>query len=309
MENDKQFIPQIQDISPEARNYIETTEHDFDNLESIRLNEDGAVLIKLKSQEKEIIYKSPKELFLSGEVEALNSERKIDIIQEFPGFGAPLVLSGKSYSMKCSEINSSEKLRKFLTKDFDVGYLIASSSVNSGALDIFALAEGKYKYLEPKTLFLIDSILQTIKDENISDKARMFHFYFYIRHGSLKEEHIEYFKQIGKEKPEFMLKIIDLAIRKCLTSGHDWSFEVFRILESQPDLYNQLDQIHKDYSLPYLFERDAYLRWLHEEKGFKDQTKEEMKKMFSDSKISLDKVRQTLKTLGSSREYCAGFFN
>ena len=106
-----------------------------------------------------------------------------------------------------------------------------------------------------------------------------------------------------------MDKFIDFSVRRCLTSSHEWSLSLFQLVKAFPAFYERLSQAHKDFSLPYLFERDYYGRWATEKgEDRKQKYKTQYSEVFSESHMNIKKIRQTLTDLENDRDYCPGFF-
>jgi hypothetical protein len=287
--------------------YLKDAEKAFAQIELVSLAEDGAVRIKL-NDEQEIIYKSPKELFMGADYA---DEKLREITDEFKretfrGVHAPFVFS---WRFKYTDFDSLENI-EILKKDLEIGYIIASQGVNPEMLDIFAGKEDKNDQDEDDIFFERDGVFKTIVDRNISDNVRIINFYeTTIRGGNINGKQIDYFLKIQKENPEFMDKFIDFSVRRCLTSSHEWSLSLFQLVKAFPAFYERLSQAHKDFSLPYLFERDYYGRWATEKgEDRKQKYKTQYSEVFSESHMNIKKIRQTLTDLENDRDYCPGFF-
>jgi len=289
--------------------YKEKVENAFSNLDSIELTEDRAVEIKLKDEEGPTIYKSPKEMLATGSLEAYPD----NLVDKFPGVKAPFVFShfcdDKRHSHKFNDVITPDSLDD-VRKDVRIANITAAQAVHPLLLDAFAgLGRGEGTPIQR------DKIFKGIPDEEIADGIRKIAlFQDPIVHSTSRshlsyrfgEEEIAYFEKLLKEDPEFMNEFTDFAVRGCLTSSDKWGFGLFELLRLFPALRKNLAQDHTLYSLPVIFERDCGFRV--SQTNDKENMAREYRQVFEDIGLDLKKVQETLKELGSDRQYCPEIF-
>jgi hypothetical protein len=284
--------------------YAEDAIAEFKKVESIVPTEEGAVSIKLEGQE-EILYKSPRELFLGGDKagrELYENTRKLK--ENFRVLNAPFVFGWK---FKFSDFETPESVA-VLKKDLDIACAVASNPVAKNYLDKFAGLESAW---DEDKFIVRDEIFQGFPSKDVSDNLRALNFYqgIHIKFDKIGQETLDYIAKLQKENPTLMNQFVDFSLRTCLTSTHEFGFGVFQILEEIPGLAGDLSLINRDFSLPYIFERDYYGRCADEEdEAEKDRMRKEYSRIFNALGLNADNVQQKLKDLGSERKYCAGFF-
>ncbi|MCX6724387.1 MAG: hypothetical protein NT155_04475 [Candidatus Staskawiczbacteria bacterium] len=287
------------EVNEQVREYEEEVNSAFSNLESIGLTENKAVRIKLVGQE-EIVYKSPRETFISKHGVEYHPEIMRD---KFKGIRAPIIFSRQCVP-KYSGFNTPEGMAA-LKRDIDAARVIASWDTHYSVLDEFAeTVRGN--------MILRDEIFRGIPDKDVSDGVRMINLCSQgIIHRELEKQQLfDYFTKIREEDPKFLADFLDFSVRMCITTGHNRSETLFQLFRDQPNLYQGLDQAHKDFSLPYLFERDCVPNCKKLATGeWYEERKKVYKEIFDGIGMDAKKIQKTLKDAGSDREYCPGFFD
>ena len=312
--NIEQNYPEPED--PELLGKIKRYREDaIDALQSaqIELTEDKSLRVILQNN-KEIIFRSPKELFCSGGNEGegkMEDERQMLADENARSvMGTPICLQFED-GPRWKYFTSADD-RDLVKKDIQTGFVAACAGTRLECIDHFAdFSEGE---IDDVSVSSRDLALRRIDDTEISEKLRFFALYEgAIRHpvNTREQDSFDLLRKMDAEDPDFVNKFLDFSLRKCLTSGHEWSFGLFRFLRADPKRYENLAQVHKDYSIPYLLERDYFYRMTFLEDNRDEERKElekEIKDNISELGLDLSSIRKRLKELTASDSgYLPGF--
>lgn len=282
--------------------FVESFNDNLEAVESFELEDDESVKIKFKEGE-EITFKAPQELlYLGPQRGEEKNEKESGEIRKKLGMKPPAF---PMWNLKFSSFSTEESFAA-LNKDLDMGYVFASGEIHHSKLSEFLEIDPTIRNDVP----LYDQAIRKISDKNVSDKLRMNYLHNeLVRWSKNRDEDIRYLTEdIYKEDPAFVKNFLDFSIRTCLTSSHSWSLGLFKILKSKPDLMQELSSPHREYSLPYLLERDIYARLVQTND---DQEKSDLKKEIDDIAdslgINIDSIRKELLASPSPREYMPKF--
>jgi hypothetical protein len=297
---EKQAEPEPEMVS----RYVEYAKKEQEKVEVLELTENKAVRIKLKGQE-EVIFKSPEELFyLGGSADDKNEKDRKDIREHYGGMDRPLFVDLSLRYEECI----SEECKITLKRDIDTVYAVAPGIVGLSELAYF-LRLSSFK----KDIAQFDEKVQEIADGEISEKLRIFYLSERLIY-TPNEEVFSLIEDIYKENPSLISEVLDYTIRTCLGSGHNQSNGLFRFLIARPELIESLTNVHRDFSLPFLLERDLYgmMIWNSDE-GYSDRPKEYNKykmliqEVIDNFHIDIEAIRKRLAESGNPREFMSEF--
>lgn len=284
-----------------VREYVEDFNNSMKPLEGLELAPDKSVRIKLKGEKKVIVFKSPSELLSAGPTyeKELKMESKINEISEEKEW---YVMGGNTFTkrgIKYADISEGEPVNT-LIKDLGVGYVCAIEGINMQQLDEFL-------GLNPEKTDVIsrDKVILKIENSEISQRLRLLNLYgAIIRHNSGSKKVTNYLNKLAKDEPEFIDSFVEYSIRMCLTSSHEWSHELFNFLKSNPEFYSRISEAHREFSIPFLLERDYHKRILDPNFDYnKKETQRELEDITKILNIDIIAIQKRLAKSGSKRKY------
>lgn len=284
-----------------AKAYFEFINDDSSKLEDLKLMADKSVSLKLKDSDETIVFKLPSHQFIVGSAQG---EREIEKQIRDISSKSSLILAGDlflQFGLKYKDFSSEEFLGA-LIKELKVGYICANHFVSVGG------NLNKFIGVEPENFDTasVDQAILNLPNEEVSSKLRLSFLYTSVIRGLSKEkEEKDYLASLADSDPLLIDDLLDYSIRACLTSGHEVSICLFDFLRSKPEFYQKLNENHRNFSLPFLLERDLYNRMLNNYTSdeAKVQLRQEIKDTIEILHFDITAIQKRLGELGSDRKY------
>lgn len=267
---------QVEEIKKIEERYIKSLNEKIDKFEILELTDDRSVKIKLKGQD-ETIFKSPKFIFSGGYRANLENEKKylssnIDINFSVEIRDAHLKID----DLSADGINA-------LSKELNFQFILGINQFNPLNRNFLNVDWSKFhKEDDVFNIELVDKKILEISDKNISEKIRINYLFNKIITRTSSDESLQHLDDICEKDQLFAKDLLDFSVRQSIKSGHQSSQFLFKMLVKNPNFLTLLNDVHKNYSLPYLLERDLYSSY--------SNTKLEAKKYYEDEILAIIKA-------------------